>query len=73
LRIPEDIGFAAFDEMDWMFLVKPALTVVKQPTYEMGQRAAELLLQRIADPARPAQVVTLQPTIKLRESSRRLI
>lgn len=73
LRIPEDIGFAAFDEMDWMFLVKPALTVVKQPTYEMGQRAAELLLQRIADPSRPAQVVTLQPTIKLRESSRRLI
>lgn len=73
LRIPEDIGFAAFDEMDWMFLVKPALTVVKQPTYEMGRRAAELLLQRIADPTRPAQIVTLQPTIKLRESSRRLI
>jgi DNA-binding LacI/PurR family transcriptional regulator len=71
LRIPEDIGLAAFDEMDWMFLVKPALTVVMQPTYEMGRLAAELLLKRIADPDRPPQQVVLQPTIKVRESSRR--
>lgn len=73
LRIPDDIAVAGFDEMDWMFLVKPALTVVMQPTYEMGQRAAELLLERIADPERPPQAVVLQPTIKVRESSRRIV
>lgn len=73
LRIPEDIGLAAFDEMDWMFLVKPALTVVMQPTYEMGRLAAEMLLERIADPDRPPQQVVLQPTIKVRESSRRTL
>lgn len=72
LRIPDEIAVAGFDEMDWMFLVKPALTVVMQPTYEMGQRAAELLLERIADPDRPPQAVVLQPTIKVRESSRRV-
>jgi DNA-binding LacI/PurR family transcriptional regulator len=72
LRIPDDIGLAAFDEMDWMFLVKPALTVVMQPTYEMGRLAAELLLERIADPDRPPQQVVLQPTIKVRESSQRV-
>jgi DNA-binding LacI/PurR family transcriptional regulator len=71
LHIPDDIGLAAFDEMEWMFLVKPALTVVMQPTYEMGRQAAELLLERIADPDRPPQQVVLQPTIKVRESSRR--
>ncbi len=73
LRIPEDIGLAAFDEMDWMFLVKPALTVVMQPTYEMGRLAAEMLLERIADPDRPPLQVVLQPTIKVRESSRRTL
>lgn len=72
LRIPDDIALAAFDEMDWMFLVKPALTVVMQPTYEMGRRAAELLLERIVDPHRPPQKIVLQPTIKVRESSRRV-
>lgn len=72
IRIPDDIGLAAFDEMDWMFLVKPALTVVMQPTYKMGRQAAELLLERIANPDRPPQQVVLQPTIKVRESSRRL-
>jgi LacI family transcriptional regulator len=72
LRIPDDIAVAGFDEMDWMFLVKPALTVVMQPTYEMGRLAAELLLERIANPERPPQAVVLQPTIKVRESSRRV-
>ena len=71
LHIPDDIALTAFDEMDWMFLMKPALTVVMQPTYEMGQRAAELLLERIADPDRPPQQIVLQPTIKVRESSQR--
>jgi DNA-binding LacI/PurR family transcriptional regulator len=73
LRIPDDIAVAGFDEMDWMFLVKPALTVVMQPTYEMGRQAAELLLERIADPERPPHAVVLQPTIKVRESSRRVV
>lgn len=72
LRIPDDIAVAGFDELDWMFLVKPALTVVMQPTYEMGRQAAELLLARIDDPERPPQQVVLQPTIKVRESSRRV-
>lgn len=72
LRIPSDIALAAFDELDWMFLVRPALTVVIQPTYEMGWQAAELLLERIADPDRPPQQIVLQPTIKIRESSQRV-
>jgi DNA-binding LacI/PurR family transcriptional regulator len=71
LGIPDDVALAGFDEMDWMFLVKPALTVVMQPAYEMGQRAAELLLERIVDPDRAPQAVVLQSTVKVRESSRR--
>lgn len=72
LRIPDDIAVAGFDELDWMFLVKPALTVVMQPTYAMGRQAAELLLARIDDPERPPQQIVLQPTIKVRESSLRV-
>lgn len=67
LRIPEDIALVAFDEMDWM-VIKPALTVVAQPVYEMGRCAAELLLARITDPNRPIQEVVLQATVLVRQS-----
>jgi LacI family transcriptional regulator len=68
LRIPDDVALAAFDEMEWMFVVKPALTVVAQPVYEMGRYAAELLLARIADPLRPIEEIVLQPTVHIRQS-----
>ena len=71
LRIPDDIGIAAFDEMEWMYFVKPALTVVAQPTYELGRRAVDLLLLRMEDPDRPYQEVVLEAALHIRESSNR--
>jgi DNA-binding LacI/PurR family transcriptional regulator len=71
LRIPDDIGVAAFDEMDWMPFVRPALTVVAQPTYELGRTAVDLLLQRMEDPDRPYQEVVLSAALHIRESSNR--
>ncbi len=69
LRIPEEMALAAFDEMDWMFFVKPALTVVAQPTADIGRKAVELLLERMADPERPRQEIVLPATLYIRESS----
>ena len=71
LRIPDDIALVAFDEMDWMSLVRPTLTVVAQPTYELGQTAADLLLKRIEDGNRAIQEVMLKPTIFIRQSCAR--
>ena len=68
LQIPDDVALVAFDEMDWMFVMKPALTVVAQPVYEMGKTAAELLLARLGDKTRPVQEVVLQPAVKIRQS-----
>jgi DNA-binding LacI/PurR family transcriptional regulator len=68
LRIPDDIALGAFDELDWMSLVEPPLTVVAQPTYELGRTAADLLLKRIEDGTRPPQEVVLKPTILIRQS-----
>jgi len=68
LRIPDDIALVAFDEMDWMSLIRPSLTVVAQPTYELGRAAAELLLKRIEDSTCPIQEIMLKPTIFIRQS-----
>lgn len=48
LRIPEDISIATFDDLPLTLMVDPFLTVAAQPAYEIGSRATELLLSRLA-------------------------
>jgi len=69
LSIPGDIAVAAFDEMDWMFVMNPPLSVVAQPTYKMGNSAADLLLARISNPERAIAKIELQPKVHFRASS----
>lgn len=48
LRIPEDIAVVGFDDVPLANYCTPPLTTVRMPTAEMGRRAGELLLKRIA-------------------------
>jgi LacI family transcriptional regulator len=47
LRCPQDISLISFDDHDWAPLFSPPLTVVRQPTYRLGQTAARLLMKLI--------------------------
>ena len=68
LRIPEDLAFAAFDNLPFGDLFSPPLTSVDQPAVEIGREAMRLLLRRLADPkARPSSV-RLSPTLNHRSS-----
>lgn len=69
MAIPGDIALVTFDETTWATLVQPAITLIAQPTYEIGRTAAELLLQRIADPDRPTRQVILKGQLQVRGSS----
>ncbi len=73
LTIPNDIAIVAFDEMEWMFVMNPPLTVVAQPAYAMGKTAAELLLKRIANPEIPPTEIILPPTVHIRGSSQYIV
>ena len=72
LGTPEDIGFVTFDELTVDDLFKPAVTTVVQPAYDIGFRAAEILLQRIEERVPGAESITVRLPAKLhvRESSR---
>src|SRR5438067_11570604 len=69
LIIPDDMALVTFDETTWASLVQPAITLIAQPTYEIGKTATELLLQRIADPSRPIRQVILKGQLLVRGSS----
>ena len=68
LRCPQDVSLIGFDDLEIASLTDPPLTTVAQPGYEMGARAAELLLQQLKRRSGPAQQVVLQTTLKQRGS-----
>jgi len=49
--VPDDLALIGFDDFDWATLLRPRLTAVAQPTYEIGETAARLVLDRIAGDA----------------------
>jgi LacI family fructose operon transcriptional repressor len=69
LKIPEDIALVCFDDSPWTKLVKPAITVIAQPTDEIGQLAMDLLRQRIENPERTSRKITLKGMLTIRGSS----
>ena len=48
LEIPGDVAIVGYDDRDFAAWIRPALTTVRMPSFEMGQAAARLLLQQIA-------------------------
>jgi LacI family fructose operon transcriptional repressor len=69
LQIPEQVGLAGFDRTTWTDLMQPPITLIEQPTTEIGRCAAELLLQRIEDPQRPTREIILQGKLVIGGSS----
>jgi LacI family transcriptional regulator len=63
IAIPRDLAVAGFDDVAWTDVVRPTLTVVAQPTHELGHQAIDVLLARIAQPDVPSRrAVRLLPT-----------
>ncbi|HKB57053.1 MAG TPA: substrate-binding domain-containing protein, partial [Lacunisphaera sp.] len=68
LKIPKQVAIVGFDDLPLADVFNPPLTVVRQPAYEVGKYAAELLLKRIEDAKRPATSLKLMPELIIRNS-----
>ncbi len=68
LAIPQDIAIVGFDDMYWSMSLNPPLTAVRQNGYEIGRRATDLLIQRIAEPERPSVKIVLKTELMVRKS-----
>jgi len=71
LATPRDIAFATFDELAVADIFSPSVTTIVQPAYEIGSRAANLLLDRIERVDGLDETVTLRlsANLKVGESS----
>lgn len=69
LEIPRDLAVAGFDDFPWAGFVSPALTLVHQPSAEIGRRAAAMLFERLRGHFEgPPRGVLLQAPLIIRES-----
>lgn len=73
IRIPEDFGIVGFSNEPFSEVVTPSISTLKQPAQEMGQKAAELIINEIENKELPRtyQTVTMPTELIVRESSSR--
>ena len=69
LKVPDEVALVGFDETTWGALVDPPITLIAQPTEEIGRTATELLFQRIKEPKRAPKTVILKGKMLVRGSS----
>ena len=72
LRVPEDVSVMGFDDIYAAAFHNPALTTIRQPLFEMGQLAAQTLLQRISQTVVNGDfppVISVEPQLVVRQST----
>ena len=69
ISVPCDLSVIGFDDMMLASFAAPSLTTIRQPKYELGQKAAEILLRRIQGDSFPQQNQVLSTTLVVRAST----
>ncbi len=70
LKCPQDISVVGFNDIPFGDRFKPTLTTVRVAKYDLGHRAAELLLALIDDPWRHPETVVVASDLIVRNSTR---
>lgn len=63
LRVPDDLSVMGYDDIELASLTMVPLTSVRQPMYDLGQRAADLVISEITDPDHEHRQVRFAPQL----------
>ena len=69
LRVPADVAVIGYDDINIASVMRPRLSTVAQPKYEMGWIAAETVIRRMSEPDGPRTEELLQPMLVVRDST----
>jgi LacI family transcriptional regulator len=69
LSCPRDISVVGFNDMPFIDKLRPPLTSVRVPHYQVGAEAARMLLEELEDPSRHPRSVLLPLSIVVRQST----
>lgn len=68
LRVPQDVAVVGYDNREFTRIIRPTITTVSMPVYEMGHTAAELLLNQIRDGQQDFEEIKIKGRLHIRES-----
>jgi DNA-binding LacI/PurR family transcriptional regulator len=68
LTIPKDVAMVGYDNRDFARIVRPKISTVSMPVYEMGRTAAELLLKQIEDGRQAIDEIKIKGSLSIRET-----
>lgn len=73
VRIPQDMAIIGFDDIEMFDILNLNISVVSRPTSQMGEVAAEILMERLNDETNghdAVKEIILSPSLKLRGSEK---
>jgi len=68
LKVPKDIAVVGYDDREIASISNPTITTVCPPSYEMGQLAAQLILDRLENQDEIKDPIRVQSRLIVRES-----
>src|SRR5436190_1596241 len=66
VRCPQEVEVISSDDSEWLDVFAPRISTVAQPSYEMGEKSAQLLLKRMRAPRRRFEQIVLEPELVIR-------
>ena len=69
LRCPDDVSIIGFNDMPFIDRLRPPLSSVRFPHYQLGIEAATLLIERIEGADSPVKMLFLAPELVVRGST----
>jgi len=69
LAIPDDISIVSIDDIQVSSFLNVRLTTVTEPTRDLGELAADLIVKKIRDKRKIIQNIKLKPTLNVRETT----
>lgn len=70
INVPKELSVMGFDGVEWGTAVTPELTTMQQPIYQIGKKAAEMLLKRLETPGLSPEHVRLNAELTVRQSTK---
>lgn len=69
IRVPQDVSVMGFDDIPLAVMMSPAISTIRQPAYQIGQQACNLLIERIENPSIIPNKVILNTDLIIRSST----